>query len=272
MGIASQFQNDGFVIVRGLFTPAEVADFRRRALDLPGDERHLDLLSLPTLRDVMLDPRLLQVFRTLIGPELVYFGDSSVSIDTVSHGFHKDNPDRNDPNGPDWRGDYPLVRCGIYTQSHKGKPNGLDVRRGSHKVASNLFGDHVYCDTEPGDVVFWNARTTHSGNGMTVRGWPVDPQFLLGRVLWRFPALRDRPDVTRVVLFASFGAPSAHLERFVLCLKSREYGVKQAMDARHDAEALAAARAAGVTVRDMKREVIERPAPVVRADHWQLPY
>jgi hypothetical protein len=272
MNVKDSFQRDGYVIVRGLFSPSEVADFRRRALALPAGERHMDLLSLPTLRHVLLDERLLRVFRQLVGPDLVYFGDSSVSIDAISHGFHKDNPDRNDPNGPDWRGDYPLVRCGIYTQSHNGQPNGLDLRRGSHMLTSIHDGEHVQADTEPGDVVFWNVRTTHSGYGMTWHGRPIDPASFAGKVLWRVPALRDKAKEQRVVLFASLGAPGPHLERFVLCLKSREYGVKQALSARHDAEALNAAAAAGLTVRDMRREVIERPAPEVRADHWQLPY
>jgi hypothetical protein len=272
MDIPAQFQRDGYVIVRRLFDPSEVEDFRRRALELPAELRHLDLLSLPTLRDVLLDRRLLRVFRALIGPDLVYFGDSVVSIDARSHGFHKDNPDRNDPNGPDWKGDYPLVRCGIYTQSHKRRPNGLDLRRGSHTLTSLSAGEFVQADTEPGDVVFWNGRTTHSGCGMTLRGRPINPESFAGKVLRRLPALRDRPQGHRVVLFATFGAPGLHLERFILSLKSRDYGVKQALDARHDEAALSAAAAAGITVRDMRREVIERPYHDVRADHFQLPY
>jgi len=272
MDHAAQFRQDGYVIVRQLFTPEEVADMRKRAQALPEDERFLDLLSLPTLRGVLLNERLLEVFRSLIGDDLVYYGDSSVSIDSLAHGFHKDNPDRNDPNGPDWKGDYPLVRCGIYTQSHKGQPNGLDLRRGSHELTSLQEGEHLQADTEPGDVVFWNGRTTHSGFGITVRGRPIDPESLVGKVLWRFPMLRDKPKAQRVVLFASFAAPGAHLERFVTALKSREYGVKRALEARHDEEVLEAAKAAGITVRDMKWEVTENPFHTVRKDHWQLPY
>jgi hypothetical protein len=276
-----QHQLYGYLIVRQLFTPAEVSDIRRIALDLPLEERHRDLLSLPTLRHVLLDERLLRVFRTLVGPELVYYGDSTVSINALSHGFHKDNPDRNDPNGPDWKSDYPLWRCGIYTQSHKGQPNGLDLRRGSHVLTSLHEGEHVQADTEPGDVVFWNGRTTHSGYGITFRGRPIDPTSLAGKMLWKVRAIRNNPKVRvlraksqldRVVLFASLSAPGPHLERFILSMKSREYGVKMALDQRHDAEALAAAESAGITIRDMKREVTERPHHVVRADHWQLPY
>lgn len=271
MNHALLYNRDGYVIVRQLFTQEEVASMRERALALPDDKKHLDLLSLPSLRDVLLDKRLLSVFRALIGDDLVYYGDSSVSIDAVSHGFHKDNPDRNDPNGPDWKGDYPIVRCGIYTQSHKGQPNGLDLRRGSHNMPSINDGDHVQAATEPGDVVFWNARTTHSGYGITLFGHAIDPDSLIGKILWRFPMLRDRPKTKRVVLFASLAAPGVHLERFILSLKSRD-GVKQALDSQHDTEALEAASSAGLTVRNMKWEVTKNPYHTILKDHWQLPH
>ena len=136
MNLVSSYNKDGFIIVRQLFTPEEVSDIRNSALSLPQDEKHLDLLSIPTLSHVLLDERVLGVFRELIGEDLVYYGDSSVSIDAPSHGFHKDNPDRNDPNGPDWIGEYPIVRFGLYTQSHKGLPEGLDLRQGSHLYSS----------------------------------------------------------------------------------------------------------------------------------------
>jgi len=272
MNLVSSYNQDGFIIVRQLFTPEEVSDIRNSALSLPQDKKHLDLLSIPTLSHVLLDKRVLGVFRELIGEDLVYYGDSNVSINAPSHGFHKDNPDRNDPNGPDWIGDYPLVRFGLYTQSHKGLPEGLDLRQGSHLHASIHKGKHVQADTEPGDVVFWNARTTHSGFGMTVLGRPVDPSSIAGRLIWKFPALRDKPKVKRAVLFGTLAAPGSHLERYILSLKSREYGVKQALDSRHDPAALKAAAAAGVSVRDMKLEVTERPYHTVRADHWQIPY
>jgi hypothetical protein len=267
---AAKFRKDGYVIVRNLFSPAEAREIRARALEVGPTSQ--ELLSIAALRGVLLDERVLEVVRSLIGRKLVYFGDSNVSIDAPSHGFHKDNPDRNDPNGPDWKGDYPLVRFGIYTQSHKGKPNGLDLRRGSHLIASTKAGEHVYCETEPGDVVFWNLRTTHSGWGITVRGRPVDPDSLPGRLLWRFPTLRDRHEERRVVLFASYGAPSEHLERYVEYLKSRQYGVDAFLSQQYDAEALQLARARDVIVRDMRTEVLERPAKEVRADHFQLPY
>jgi len=267
---ASAFRSDGYVIVRGLFAPSEVQEIRQRALQVGPTKQ--ELLSIPELRSVLMDERLLAIVRSLVGQQLVYFGDSNVSIDAPSHGFHKDNPDRNDPNGPDWKGDYPLVRFGLYTQSHKGLPNGLDLRRGSHLVASTKVGKHVYCETEPGDVVFWNLRTTHSGWGMTVRGRPVDPESFAGRVLWRLPALRDKHEMRRVVLFGSFGAPGSHLERYVEYLKSRQYGVDAFLAQRYDQDALELARTRGVLVRDMQQELRDHPAKEVRADHWQLPY
>lgn len=270
MDISPTFWRDGFVIVRGLFSVGEVTVFREEALKV--DDLRLDLLSIPRLRTVLLDDRLLSAVRSLVGQQVVYFGDSSVSVGEAAAGFHKDNPDKFDPAAPDWTGRYPLIRFGIYTQSHKGRPDGLDLRRGSHEHCSTRMGEHVYADTEPGDVVIWNLRTSHSGCGMTVKGRPVDPESIAGKILRRLPALRDRPQVRRVALFGSFGAPGAHLERYIAYLKTRRYAVDQFIASRHDAEALALARAKGVLVRDMRAEVQERPAAQIHATHVPLPY
>jgi len=270
MDLASDFWRDGFVIARDLFSPPEVAGMRYQGMQL--DDYNLDLLSVPALRAVLLDDRLLALVRSLIGSELMYFGDSSVSVGAAFPGFHKDNPDKFDPRAPDWQGRYPLVRFGIYTQSHKGRPDGLDLRRGSHEVCSDTFGEHVYADTEPGDVVIWNLRTSHSGGAISVMGRPIDPGTFAARVLRKLPVLCDRQPEKRLALFGTFGAPGPHLERYMAYLKTRKYAVDQFLAQRHDPDALALARSKGVIVRDMKAEVNDHPAPQLNLRHVALPY
>jgi hypothetical protein len=268
--IADTFWHDGFVIVRGLLAEAEVMAYREAAQQ--HGERGGDLLSHPVLRQALLHPALLGVVRQIIGPDLCYFGDSSAMVGSTIPGFHKDNVDKGDPNGPDWRSRYPLVRFGIYTQNHDGAPDGLDVRRGSHDHCSTRVGAHVYIDTRPGDVVFWNLRTTHSGGGMTVRGRPVDPESIVGKILRRLPALRDRPGPERVALFGTFGAPGAHLDRYLAYLRTREYAVALWRASHYDEDALRFAGERGVTVRDMRRDIEENPPRAIHVDHVPLPY
>ena len=268
--LADRFWEDGFILVRRLFAPEEVATFRARAL--ARTNRRGDLLSDAELRRLLLDQRLLGVVRQLIGEDVVYFGDSSAMIGDTAPGFHKDNVDKDDPNGPDWRGRYPLVRFGVYTQNHVRAPDGLDVRAGSHLHCSTRVGRHVYLQTSPGDVVFWNLRTSHSGGGMTVMGRPLNPESIVGKVMRRLPALRDKPQSERVAMFGTFGAPSPQLDRYIAYLRTRLYAVEGWKASPYDEAALAAARAAGLVVRDMGREIEADPPAVVRAEHVPLPY
>jgi hypothetical protein len=268
--VSDQFWRDGFVIVRDLFAPSEIAVYRKAARNRA--DSIADLLCDPTLREALLARRLLELIRELIGPDICYFGDSSAMRGDAIPGFHKDNADKDDAAGPDWQGRYPLVRFGIYTQNHDRRPDGLDVRRGSHDHCSTRIGKHVYIDTRPGDVVIWNLRTTHSGAGMTVAGRPVDPESLAGKILRRLPALRDKPREERVALFGTFGAPGPHLGRYIAYLRTRQYAVAGWLASRYDEAALGFARDRGVAVRDMRREIEREPPASLHAGHVPLPY
>lgn len=269
--LAQQFWKDGFVIVRSLFSSKEILEFRRAALDRTN--RRADLLSSPELRNAILNPRVLSVFRELLGSDdLVYFSDSSTSIGPTDAGFHKDNVDKSDPNGPDWRGRYPIVRMGIYTEDHSRHPEGLDLRRGSHNIVSSKDGQHVQADTRLGDVVFWNLRTSHSGGAMKFLGRPVNPESVAGKVLRRLPMLRDKHTGERVALFATIGARGEHLDRFVSYLKTRCYAVEGWNASVYDEHALQAAEAAGIEIRNMRVEIANEPPRIVNRGHVPLPY
>ena len=266
---AEVFWRDGFIVVRDLLPSSEAEAFRQDALL---DPTNRDLLCHPSLRKLLLNDRLLEVIKSLIGPKLVYFGDSSINIGDTDAGFHKDNPDKDDPEAPDWQSKYPLVRFGIYAQNHMRKPNGLDLRQGSHEHCSTTVGKHVYADTRIGDAVIWNLRTSHSGSGMTVSGRPIDPDSVVGKVLRRLPVLRDKPAVKRVAFFGTFGAPGAHLDRYVEYLRTRQYKVDGWKRSHYEESAIAEANDQGITVRNMRLELEARPPQNVSVQHFPLPY
>lgn len=195
-----------------------------------------------------------------------------IRIGGANSGFHKDNPDKFDKNAPDWKGRYTLVRFGIYTQDHKGKPDGVDLRERSHEHCSTTIGKHVYADTSPGDVVCWNLRTSHSGGGMTVMGRPIDPESIIGKVLRRVPMLRDPIKVQRVALFWSYGNQSSHLERFITYLKTRKFAVDSWMAQNYSQAVIDEANAAGLRVRYVRPELEANPPKQVTVRHIDPPY
>lgn len=241
MDDATYFWDHGFLLARGLLQPSECETFRAEALthrDHTGD-----LLSHPTLWRVVLDPRLLAKVRELLGDTPVYFGDSSVTFGVHGRGYHKDNADRYDPNAPDWQGSYPILRCGIYLQDHRHHSGGLNVRDGSHQHHDVGRGATRYMNTGLGDVVFWNLRTSHSANGVQLRGLPSLP-VAPRAVRWLPSALFRDAGPERVALFATFGARGPHLQRYVTYLHTRRYMVDAWRASQPSAEALAASEAA----------------------------
>jgi hypothetical protein len=237
----SAFERDGYLLVKGVLPRDEVAalrtcveSLRRRVAGTPecaSDPLYPkawffvgDALGKPELRDkdyVFLDPRVVDTIASLIGGPLVYFGDSSLQVGEATRGFHKDNVDRSDPSGPDWQGDYTVVRCGLYLQDHSRHSGGLKVRRGSHNFVSRHRGRAVNVGTEAGDLVVWSLRTSHSGNVVRMKGLPGVA--LHPRIEGALPAwLRVPEERERIAMFCSFGRPDRHVDRYIEYQRARK--------------------------------------------------
>jgi hypothetical protein len=265
------FWRDGYQIVRDVYSPEEIAAFRR---DAEASRSHGgDLLSNPLMRRALTDGRMLEVARTLLGSdEIVYAGDSSFTINSNQHGFHKDNADRDDPNAPDWQGRYTILRFGIYLQDHEKHSGGLNLRHASHNEVSLRAGKNVYVRTRVGDLAVWSLRTTHSGNGTLLtfpRGVDPEPGHNISRRFWWRPA---KTEGDRMAVFAALGLDDAHHHRYVDYLKTRTYICDIWRRSSYDEEALAEAKASGLIVRDVPRE-IEGDETVGKNAAWAaLPY
>lgn len=227
------FRDRGYTVVGGLFEAAEVQRLRSQVIETfaemeqqgrvgtdPGREGTIrgidsDLLSIPSLRHVLLDPRILHAVGELLGGEPVYFGDSSVRIGGSGvRSWHRDNVNRTRGRGPDWRGSYPLLRCGFYLQDHALHSGGLALRPHSHENRGLLPTLPTLAASRAGELVAWNMRTVHTGEVVRLRGAPG--LVLHPRVQSRLPTgLRVPEERERVVLFMAFGLPSAHLDRYV---------------------------------------------------------
>src|SRR5215469_1811407 len=186
------FRHNGFVIAHSVFSNLQISTFRERigmalnrvlaSRDYDSDPKFPDLhmlrgdcLSISELREfdyVIFDQRIVSLVKQLLGPRVVYHGDSSVQIGEGPRGFHKDNVDRGDASGLDWKGEYRVLRMAVYLQDHAAHSGGLKVRRHSHRYVSHHRGRCVNLDTTPGDVAFWYLTTSHSGNVVRARGAP----------------------------------------------------------------------------------------------------
>ncbi|MEO5935716.1 MAG: phytanoyl-CoA dioxygenase family protein [Terriglobales bacterium] len=235
------FRRQGYAIVPGVFSAAEMQALRarlERLRDRERNERNIqedaahpqltlilgDVLGKRELRDleyVLFDDRVLACARQILGDRLVYFGDSSIQTGEGLRGFHKDNVDRtSDPTAPDWQGEYPLIRFGVYAQDHSRYSGGLKVREKSHNYPFKHRGKAVNLQSKAGDLIFWSLRTTHSGNNVRLRMLPdlvLHPRLenLVPRS-WRVPEEQER-----FAIFGTFAAPGAHLDRYIQFIANR---------------------------------------------------
>jgi hypothetical protein len=225
---------DGFSIAQGVFSRGDIDTIRqiiakaqRRAIaqqlyDVDPQYPNLtmlrgDILNINEMAEIdyaVFDKRVTDCAKELIGPHLVYHGDSTVQIGEGPRGFHKDNADRTDRAGLDWSGEYGVLRLAIYTQDHSEFSGGLKVRLASHKYFSHHRGHSLNLSTSEGDVVFWYLTTSHSGNFVRVRGAPglcIHP-----RVERMIPAnLRVPEQLQRMAIFCTLGRPGPHLDHYI---------------------------------------------------------
>lgn len=265
----SSFWESGYAIVRDVFTPDEIKRLRRNAYESVGHRG--DLLSNPSLREVVVDERVVGIATRVLGGTPVYFGDSTCLLGGFSHGYHKDNADRDDENAPDWQGRYSLMRFGIYLQDHHSHSGGLNVRHRSHMAISTNSGRNVYLRTREGDVAIWNLRTTHSGTGRLLRlrrDIHVSPALAYRLPRWLFEPIQRE----RVALFVSFGLDNEHLARYLTYLKTRTYMVSTWRNSNYGQDVQQVLEGKSLLVRDMQSEIKHERDIGINEQHAPIPY
>ncbi len=226
------FDNDGYTLVKNVFSKEEIEDIRKLIYEqfeidkrngltftlpnLPTKARYAkgDLLSKEKLRHILLDERILEIVKKVLGSnDIIYFGDSSYQIGQGLRGFHRDCVDRTYLDGPDWQGnDYSLLRVGIYLQDHKDYSGGVKMKKGTHK---NADGEVVLVDNEIGDVGAWSYKTIHSGNAVRFKWFPklsVNRATREGLI----PGFLKKPEQKeRIAIFMAFSLKTKHLDRYI---------------------------------------------------------
>jgi hypothetical protein len=299
---AAKFWDQGYLVIRDVFSCDEIEEFRRRGFEnrqRRGDTQ-IELLPDPILRKAILDDRVLSIAGQILGDTPVYYGDSGFNIGQHTVGFHRDNVDRDDGNGPDWKSKYTQVRFGIYLQDHAWHAGGLRLVPKSHNSISNPARKPKNVRTRVGDLAVWNLRTNHAGGASMLRMLPwvyvelPDVEPLTDRVYRRVcrsltgvaaepsrnarwgpgymlpshPAIRMRVPrflvaeggPERAAIFFTLGLADAHMERYVSYLKTCSYAIEGWKNAEYGPDVWAAVRGKNIKVIDVGEEVRRRLA------------
>jgi len=270
-----EFWDQGYLLIRDVFSTAEVEDFRRHVVENRQWKGKYDLLHHPHLRKALLDDRVLSIAAQILGDTPVYYGDSNFTIGQQSFDFHKDNADRGDSNAPDWKGRYTQIRFGLYLQDHAWHSGGLRLIPRSQNAVSNPMGKRVNVRSRVGDLIVWNLRTDHTGAAMMLRflPWIYAEQKQtsrwnsrhLVRLNTRFPMIVPRflladngPE--RAAIFFTLGREDAHLERYLSYMKTRTYAVENWKNCEYGPDVWDAVQGKNIKVIDIGEEIRRRLA------------
>lgn len=268
----ARFTRDGYIIVPSVFSSDKIDEVKASLLSEAssyiddGDiSRDIGSPILPfeaaaylEARSLIFSDAVLSIVRQLLGCKPIYFGDSGIQFGSGYTGWHRDNrvSDRSDGATDDWKGDYDLIRIGIYLQDCAHHSGGLLIRAGSHKDAprvpdwirssrlrkvlsrvhalrSRFHGRAKFVDTRKGDVVFWSLRAIHAGHAVRLKGAPrilLDPKWQPLVPDWR----RVPTDGMRMAVFATFARRGTHYDRYRKYIVGRDYFANRARTAIDD--------------------------------------
>lgn len=148
----SKFQRDGYVVIRGLLSSAEVISYREHIIAASGvgdTEFGVSVFEYPDgvskereFWPLIYDERLTTPIRELLGASTRYTQHSDLHVHRTG-GWHRDCACRKFGVGPDWdtTGDpYRVVRVAIYLQSYEESGSALGVVPGSHRYEHFVRG------------------------------------------------------------------------------------------------------------------------------------
>ena len=172
-----QFEKDGYILVKDVFTDEEVKSFRDGCqLNEPGDA-----VCRPQFLNIAFMPKVVNVIKELLGPDISYPATSvswtRAGYHKVPRGFHSDFVGVDD-----FSHEYPIINVACYLQDYAHNSDGLKIIPGSHNkqcLGANTFKDvikfllkgklaydlskSVNIPSTERDLVVWYARVHHSG-------------------------------------------------------------------------------------------------------------
>lgn len=227
---------DGFVVLPGVITDAEVKQLRAQAhaaLDRVGIASNggsviMDVTGkAPELLWCSTIPGVLEAVKEAFGND-DFFRVREVILhrNYMSRIWHKDLGNDLLEGGyfgcdPIGNPDCKILKVALYLQDHQ-DGSGLRARPGSHRERDLSIGDEVCVTTRSGDAVLFDLRITHRGTPASASDLVVKAlgrllpsrsrQRAIDRMRRLFRRISRRPD--RIVLFFSYGQPNEKTARF----------------------------------------------------------
>jgi hypothetical protein len=228
--------DDGFVVLPGVLTGAEVARLRSEVnvvLDDKGITKHGSstlpnaAAEAPTLSWIFCHDRILRLLRQKTGlDELVFTAEADIHRNFLLGIWHKDTGEAKMEGGyfgcdPTLSNECRVYKVALYLQDHT-DGTGLTVRPGSTTTLSLTDGEEYGVPIRAGDAVLFDVRITHRGMMPTVGDRAITR---LGDLLptsmrdtlpanvrrWKYRLLRS-PE--RLAVYFAFGAPNEMSEAF----------------------------------------------------------
>ncbi len=242
-GLSDKIQRDGYVVVRGLLTEAEINRLRAIA------EHHFErggisvssgvmqpnaAVEVPELGWVFYHEKILNAFRKALGQQDIMFTSHCDVHSHVMVDWHKDDGTGHTEGGYFGEPTYGVDECrvykvGVYLQDHAWNTGGLWVRRGSHLTASTTKGHAQHLSTRKGDVVIFDVRLTHAGQrhvmplpGLEIPVWASQAAMnRVNRLMGTYDAgklffkrVSDKVLGPKLSVFFTFGVPNDYTVEF----------------------------------------------------------
>lgn len=236
--------HEGVFVLRGLLSEVEIHRLRGQvSARLQQGGRRLALgrtqpgaAILPELGWALAHPKIVAVFRAILGADgLLFTGHCDIHRNVVS-GWHKDS---GETYGGYFTGDYfaadecRVYKAAIYLQD-AGERDALRVRLGSHRDPDLHAGREAKLRTRAGDVVFFDVRLNHCGQlpDRVERGIKVLAKLATGgsrakeEPVWvsrlRETYMRARGREDRLSVFFTYGAANRFTEEFAAANMRRQ--------------------------------------------------
>lgn len=181
--MVERYARDGFVIVPGVLSEAEVAATRRACherLQEIGRQEMLpaDFLAAPAVWDAIFRPRMAEAVRAVLGDDAVLYPNLTVRK-SLYIGWHVDEAFAGANREYVWAPGFAHLQGAIYLQDNAADTGGgIDVVPGSHLMSADGYGrvapdfetglaalapgqQPIRVDGKAGDLVLWHARAWH---------------------------------------------------------------------------------------------------------------
>ena len=178
------YRKSGVLVVKDLFSQDQLDSWRDTALSevkrdsynscFDGKDYWLtNLENFSAGAEIVSHPGVSAILNQIIGPERVFVGHDSISIDYSVPGLHDDQNTYRQLFGDEYAPNVKTVRVLFNLNSSSSMPQKFGFVAGSHKRGTQKI-DHAYCEknikwveVSHGSVIFFDPRVVHSADPLT---------------------------------------------------------------------------------------------------------